>query len=135
MPQNNKLHGTPQEWLARAKSNLSLAHVKRPEDVFLEDMCFNAQQAVEKALKAVLQYKGIVYRYVHDIEELITTLTEHGISVPENIREAVCLTQYAVETRYPGDFEPVTEDEFKEVLTIAEKVVDWVESQITLSES
>lgn len=135
MPPDNQLHGTPQEWLARAKSNLALAHVNRPEDVFLEDMCFNVQQAVEKALKAVLQHKGIVYRYVHDIEELITTLEGHGISVPQYIREAVCLTQYAVETRYPGDFEPVTEDEFNEALTIAEKAVAWAESQIKLFES
>jgi len=43
-------------WLARAKSNLALSKNKTFEDVFYEDLCFQAQQAVEKALKALLVY-------------------------------------------------------------------------------
>lgn len=32
--------------------------------------------------------------------------------------------------RYPGPMEPVTEDEYKEALKIAELVVSWVEDLI-----
>jgi HEPN domain-containing protein len=44
----------PLTWLARARSNLKLARLggSQPE-IFLEDLCFDAQQAAEKALKAV----------------------------------------------------------------------------------
>ena len=38
----------------------------------LEDLCFEAQQAAEKAIKAVLVFKGIKLRFVHDIAELLT---------------------------------------------------------------
>jgi len=44
----------PQEWLIRAKGNLNLAEKGgRLKGVLLEDLCFNAQQAAEKALKGV----------------------------------------------------------------------------------
>ena len=42
------------EWLRRAKSNLARAKVgKVSEDILYEDLCFDAQQAAEKAFKAV----------------------------------------------------------------------------------
>ena len=42
----------PKTWLARARGNLSLAEGGRNiQGVFLEDLCFEAQQAAEKALK------------------------------------------------------------------------------------
>ncbi|HEX5416749.1 MAG TPA: HEPN domain-containing protein [Chloroflexota bacterium] len=46
--------GTPEEWLRRARSNLLRAQQPRPEGVYWEDLCFDAQQAAEKAIKALL---------------------------------------------------------------------------------
>ncbi len=43
----------PREWLNRARSNLTRAKVKH-KAVYLEDLCFDTQQAAEKAIKAVL---------------------------------------------------------------------------------
>jgi HEPN domain-containing protein len=43
----------PREWLNRARSNLVRARTKR-EGVYLEDLCFDAQQAAKKAIKAIL---------------------------------------------------------------------------------
>ena len=40
----------PREWLNRARSNLALAKSLVPE-AYLEDLCFEAQQAAEKAIK------------------------------------------------------------------------------------
>ncbi len=53
----------PREWLNRAKSNLAQARA-RIENVYLEDLCFNAQQAAEKAVKGVLLRKVVVSRRV-----------------------------------------------------------------------
>ena len=41
----------PREWLNRAQSNLTQARARIP-GVYLEDLCFAAQQAAEKAAKA-----------------------------------------------------------------------------------
>ena len=43
----------PTEWLNRAKSNLAIARNRLPE-TYLEDLCFEAQQAAEKAIKSRL---------------------------------------------------------------------------------
>ena len=108
---------------------------KKPkiEDVLWEDLCFDAQQAAEKALKAVLVALGIQFRFVHDLAELLTLLEYHGVTLPEEVREAAILTEYAVETRYPGTSEPVTETEFNDALRIAEVVFKWAESQIDIT--
>lgn len=130
MPHDMSELGTAEEWLKRAKSNLALAKQPRTEDIYLEDLCFEIQQAAEKAIKAVLLFNGIQFRFVHDLAELLTLLEQHGIPLSEEIRTAAELTDYAVEARYPSLFEPVTEDEFKDALGIAEAVVAWAESQI-----
>ncbi len=129
MPLKGRL-GTPQEWLKRAKSNLALAKQPKTVDIYWEDLCFETQQAAEKALKAVLLSKKIQFRFVHDLAELITLLENNGVSLPEGVRTSAILTDYSVEARYPGPFEPVTKEEFKKALKIAEGVVAWAEKQI-----
>jgi len=130
MPRDLSKLGTPRDWLTRAKSNLIRSKQPKPEEVLWEDLCFDTQQAVEKALKAVLLSRGIPFRFVHDIAELITFLENQGVILPEEVKSSAGLTDYSVESRYPGPFEPVTEEEFKKALRIAEAVVAWAESQI-----
>jgi HEPN domain-containing protein len=43
---------------------------------------------------------------------------------------SISLTAYAVSTRYPGDFEPVDEQEYQEALETAKNVFDWVRKRI-----
>jgi HEPN domain-containing protein len=70
---------------------------------------------VEKALKALLVFKNIRFDYTHNIGLLIKALEDKSIEVPDNIKEAASLSVFAVTTRYPGDYEPVTKEEFHEV--------------------
>jgi HEPN domain-containing protein len=46
-------------WLARAKSSLIISKTRTDEDVYFEDLCFQAQQAVEKALKGLLIFYNV----------------------------------------------------------------------------
>jgi len=120
----------PREWLNRARSNLALASQRVPS-VYLEDLCFLAQQAAEKALKAVLIHRRVRFPYIHDLGKLITLIEQSGISVPESVRRAVILSDYAVESRYPGLAEPVTPEEHAEALALAQQVVDWAERVVS----
>ena len=47
-------------WLQRAKSNLTRAGLGRQtQDILYEDLCFDAQQSSEKALKGVMVLLGL----------------------------------------------------------------------------
>jgi HEPN domain-containing protein len=115
--------------LNRARSNLSRAKSRIPE-VYLEDLCFDAQQAAEKAVKALLVKKGVAFPYVHDIAHLLSLAEQTGVQLPETVRRAEDLTRYAVVTRYPGLAEPVTESHYRDAIVSAEAVVRWAEKEI-----
>src|SRR5690242_10479689 len=116
----------PREWLNRAHSNLVTARegIAFPE-VYLEDLCFDAQQAAEKAIKAVLLHLGVRFPYVHNLGELLTLVEQTGEAVPESVRAATTLTNYAVVTRYPGMLEPVTREDYEQALALATEVDRW----------
>lgn len=119
------------EWLKRAKSNLARAKVgKVSEDILYEDLCFDAQQAAEKAFKAICIINDIRFKRAHDISYLIELLENGNVTVTEELQKAKILTDYAVQSRYPGDYPPVEENMFKDALEIAEVVVSWVETKL-----
>lgn len=122
---HKQITGSVADWLKRAQSSLAMAKISRPKNALWEDLCYHAQQAVEKALKAVLVKMGIPFRFVHDIDELIVTLEKHGQKIPERVKSSVVLTGYAVATRYPGNYEPVSRDEWKDAVALASGVVSW----------
>ncbi len=121
----------PREWLNRANSNLARTKVGIDiPGVYLEDLCFDAQQAAEKAIKAVLLHQNVPFPYTHDLSELLTLVERGGEPVPQAVREAVRLTPFAAEARYPGSEEPVTRNEYESALLIAEAVVRWAEERL-----
>mgnify|MGYP001360990697 CR=1 FL=1 len=96
----------PRAWLRRAESNLIRARQRVPR-VYLEDLCFDAQQAAEKAIKALLIHMDVRFPYTHDLADLLTLVEAQGMDLPAGVREAAMLTDYAGATRYPGWSEPV----------------------------
>jgi HEPN domain-containing protein len=118
------------EWLRRARGNLARARQPKPAEGFWEDLCFDAQQAAEKAVKAVLVCRQVDFPKTHQIGELLVLLRQAGHDAPETVWQAQPLSNYAVSTRYPSPEEPVTEDEWRDAVAIAEQVVRWAESMI-----
>ncbi len=118
-------------WLRRAKSNMARAKAGRVSlEILYEDLCFDSQQAVEKALKSVCILHEIIFPKTHDIAYLIELLEKGGVAIPEAVQQAKLLTGYAVESRYPGDYEPVDETEYIKSVEIAENVLKWAEMKI-----
>ena len=118
----------PWEWIRRARSNLARArsHPGDPE-ILYEDLCFDAQQAAEKAIKAIFISRQIDFPPIHSIADLLTLLDDHGLPVPEDIRGSIILTQYAVATRYPRRGEDVTPEQHEQAIRLADGVVKWAE--------
>ena len=102
-----------------------MARVPLPEEACFEDLCFHAQQAAEKAIKAVYRYRGFGFRYTHDLEMLLTELARQGERIPEEIIDADSLTVFAWAARYPDAGEPVTADEYQKAVQKAAIVLAW----------
>jgi len=118
----------PAEWISRAKSSLALA-AATPPGVLYEDLCFQAQQAAEKALKAVFVARKNPYPYTHDINALLSGLEQQGVDIPGQIWEAVTLTSFASNTRYPGTAITVTKEEYHEAIRLAQEILWWAQEQ------
>ena len=126
---NNPQRPLYHQWLERARSNLERARLgKSSRHILYEDMCFDCQQTVEKALKALLVFNNAKFDYTHNIGLLMKTIEDNSIEVPDNIKESASLSVYAVTTRYPGYYEPATKEEFRQAFRMAETVFQWVES-------
>ena len=95
------------ETLLLAAKRDEQAFRKLAEDPTLHDSLagFHAQQAIEKALKAVLAQAGIEFRRTHDIAELLDRLEDSGLPAPPYADRLDELNPYAVEVRY-GMIEP-----------------------------
>jgi HEPN domain-containing protein len=131
MPPEERKVSNPLEWLRRARSNLARAKADRglPE-ILYEDLCFDAQQAAEKAIKAILVHRNVPFPKTHAIMDLLTLLHQAGVSVSDDVRQAAILTGYAVEARYPGISEEVTLQDYAVAIELAERVVLLAESQV-----
>ena len=120
----------PREWLNRARSSFAMASNRVP-DAYLEDLCFGAQQAAEKAIKAVMISRNIDFPYVHNLALLLSILEEDGENVPSEVRCATRLTPYAVDIRYPSVEQPVSEQDYREAIVIAEAVIQWAAGRLS----
>jgi HEPN domain-containing protein len=132
MPPRLRDASDPAEWLRHARSNLSRCRGdRRLPDVLFEDLCFSAQQAAEKAVKAVLVLRRRRFPKTHDLAELLDLVAATGVEVPPEVLEAKRLTPYAVAGRYPGVSEDASEEDYREALETAERAVAWAESLVS----
>ncbi len=120
------------KWILKADNDLKIAKdeivTKKPTT---DMICFHAQQAVEKYLKAFLSFKNKKFRRTHDIAELIELCKEvddrfkylYTLSSDE-------LTAYGVSVRYPDDFYEPEFDEAERCIDIAEKTKKFIKDII-----
>ena len=84
---------------------------------------FHAQQAIEKALKAVLTLEGVAVPRTHDLRFLLEQLEAAGVAVPDDVRAGQAMAPWAVEFRY-GD---VVDDDLERAAAVrlVSTVVSW----------
>lgn len=118
--------GSASDWLRHAQSDLALAGGRKTPRLLYEHQCFHAQQAAEKALKALLVNRGIAVPKSHDLAFLMQQLPRQ-ITVPVSLLELPILTKYAVQLRYPGETAPATARDRRRALGLARLALDWAE--------
>lgn len=118
-------------WLEKAADDLSAAELLvEGELATYWTVSFHAQQAAEKALKALLTRHQVEFTRTHSIGELLqlSELAAPGISA--RLDAARDLTRHAVLDRYPGEDVPVSQVTGRQHLGIARTVVGAVKSEL-----
>jgi HEPN domain-containing protein len=118
----------PKEWTEKARVFLEEAerHVRVG---YYWLACFEAQQAAELYLKALLVALTGTHPYTHDLVELLKTFEELGIEVSEELKVyGDALTPHYTLARYPGR-KPLSYDEerARRCVNQARAFKDWVE--------
>ena len=119
----------PSEWVEKARVFLSEAE-RHLEEGHYWLACFEAQQAAEHYLRALLVALSGTHPYTHDLAELMEALGELGVRVPENLKlYGDALTPHYTLARYPGR-KPLeyNEPRGRRCLDQAKTIVEWVES-------
>lgn len=91
-----------------------------------ETASFHAQQAAEKAVKAVLVRHQIHFGKTHDLRELLETAEPVSPGITAALADIRQLTPYGVPARYPGDITPASADDACRHLALAERAVEHV---------
>ncbi len=118
------------EWLRWARADLSVTTLVDDVRIAPEIVAFYAQQAAEKALKALLVLHQVDFPRTHAIGALLALCEDAGFAGVQCLADASGLTRYAVATRYPGEDEPVSAQEAREAATVAALVFAWGCAQI-----
>jgi HEPN domain-containing protein len=95
-------------WLRYAREDLEAAeHVPDDPSMAPRHGCLLAQQAAEKALKAVLIFLQLDYPYRHDLDALRNSIPV-GWEIKTGYPYLSDLSGWVVEARYPGDWPDAT---------------------------
>lgn len=124
MSPHNPQPGSPQEWLQHSRSDLALARLKKTRTVLYQHLCFHAQQAAEKAIKAVLISRCVRFPRTHDLAYLLDLLPS-DVRIPPLLIDLPSLTKYAVQHRYPAETPPVTAKHRRLAVQLAENAIAW----------
>ncbi len=111
-------HERPEGLLFKARNDLALARLGLDADVALDGVCFHAQQAAEKSLKAVLTLHSVPYPLTHDLQALIDLGADVRAEVLAFEDAAEYLMEYAVAVRYEERMYP-DHDTAAEALALA----------------
>ena len=114
-------------WLAKAENDfLNIRNNLQANRVPWDTICFHAQQAAEKLLKAFLVYHGQVPARTHDLVALLARCVDFERDLEDLEGECRNLTVYATGSRYPVDlFEP-SKEEALELFDAARRVQQQV---------
>jgi len=100
----------------------------------MEKICYNCQQAAEKALKAVLAYHDVEIPRTHNIERLFDECSKYDTSLQMDEKIAGKMTDYATISRYPDKVTMWTEADAKLSLKYAKITLDMVKQALNLTE-
>lgn len=121
------------QWVERAEHDLTNAEhtLELEDDCPFDTVAFHAQQCAEKYLKAWLVENDVDFARTHDLVILVGLAREAGLTEID-ASEIAPLNRYAVESRFPGEWDPITLEDATEAVEIARRVRASIREALSL---
>lgn len=117
------------EWLDYARSDLTVAETMQETEAGRpRHVAYHAQQAAEKAIKALLVFEQIEFPFTHELD-VLRDLAPAGSGLHSAFADLESLSRWAVRARYPVFDEP-TQAEATDAKQLAAGVVRLVEKEL-----
>ena len=121
----------PRTWIAKAENDLlNIRNNLSAERVPWDTICFHAQQAAEKLLKAFVVSRGQTVSHTHNLEALLADAVAAGGPLEALESDCQLLTPYAVMLRYPDAAGEPSEQEAHEAVAAAQRVYQSVQTAL-----
>jgi len=122
-PTQDELRIEAQRFLRLADRDVKAFQVlKADPKIHLSTVCFHAQQAVEKCLKAVLILHGVPLHKTHNLKQLWAELVQINITPPINAEQLGSINPCAVTFRYDDtDIELLSRDDAESMMDIIQR--------------
>jgi len=121
-------------WFFFAREDFRMAELALKEGMY-NQVCFHAQQCVEKLLKGFITYKGDIHPQTHKLADLLSPLSPGPFDTLRD--QIIILDRFYIPTRYPDALPgslaeglPSAQDA-KESLESARMVLKRVEGELT----
>jgi len=113
-------------WLRQARNDLEFADLALATEALDPDpACYHAQQAAEKAFKAVLVFLQVQYPLTHDLDAIRRGIPA-GWSVREEFRNLTKLSNWSFKARYPGGWRRPSRRDAAEATRLARAIYETV---------
>jgi len=118
------------EWKHYALEDEEIIKIALKEDGPANQICLHSEQMVEKYLKGYLSYQKHKLLKIHQLDKLLLECKKYDKSFSKLSKEALKLSDYYIETRYPGDYFECSRKEAEEAYRMAKKIKRFILSKI-----
>lgn len=123
MSQPLDIHTEVRRWIEKAEHDFRNSQyvLTMKEECPYDTVTYHCHQCAEKYLKAVLIYRRITFPKTHDLVVLFNLMSESDRG-ELTVHDVQPLNRYSIEARYPGDWEPINEEEARHAFALTEAV-------------
>ena len=102
----------------------------RDDEPIRESIAFHCQQTAEKYLKAFLVWRQVEFPKTHSIGQLLDLVSAVAPELAASLADAISLTPFGAEIRYPGDFPELLPGEERTVFHLAKRTRGAILAQL-----
>jgi HEPN domain-containing protein len=119
------------QWIAKAEVDYRTAErLVRDDEPIRESIAFHCQQTAEKYLKAFLVWRQVEFPKTHSIGQLLDLVSAVAPELAASLADAISLTPFGAEIRYPGDFPELLPGEERTVFNLAKQTREAILAQL-----